>query len=438
VVASQRRSTRLAAWLALAGAAVLALSIVALIVRSVLAVVAALLSLALAAFAAWCAAARRGLARVVWAACAVLAVAGGTVALLVGGAGDELVVVAVSLALLTFAMRKAFDEAPRSDLRTTRRERKLLLVNPRSGDGKAAQAGLEREAVRRGIEPVVLGPGGDLRALAEELVLRADVIGMAGGDGSQAVVADVASAHDVAFVCVPVGTRNHFALDLGLDVTDVVAALDAFDSVGCVEHAIDLAHVNGRTFVNNVSLGIYAEIVKDRAYRAAKLATAARLLPDLLGEHGATGISFTGPDGELHEGTRLLLVSNNPYVLARLVGFGGRPRLDTGTLGIVAVDVAGAADAAALVSLEAVGAVTRFEGWHQWTADGLTVHAAGPVAAGVDGEAVLLEPPLVFATEPRALRARLSADADRRRARRAQERGGATQVLENLWAIAAG
>ena len=438
-MAPRRRSTRLAAWLALAAAAVLALSIAALLVLSTLAVVAALLALSLAAFAGWLAVSRRGGARLVWAAGAVLALAAGTLALVAGGAVKGFVAIAAALALLTLAMRRAFEEPARTEPPTPRRERKVLLVNPRSGDGKAARFELEQAAVRRGVEPVVLGPDDDLRSLAEQAARRADVIGMAGGDGSQALVAEVARAHDVPFVCVPAGTRNHFALDLGTDPADIIAALDAFDSDTSVERRIDLAEVNGRTFVNNVSLGLYAEIIKDRGYRQAKLATAARLLPDLLGAGEPTAaITFVGPDGELHEGPRLLLVSNNPYVLGRMVGFGGRPRLDTGRLGIVAVDVADAAEAAALVSLQSVGAVTRFDGWHEWTAEGLTVEAPGPVAAGIDGEAVVLEPPLVFSLAPRSLRVRLSPDADRRRARRTKEHAGAAEVLENLWALAAG
>ena len=62
---------------------------------------------------------------------------------------------------------------------------------------------------------------------------------MAGGDGSQALVAQVAMEHDVAYVCIPAGTRNHLALDLGLDRDDVVGALDAFRAG--TERPIDLA-----------------------------------------------------------------------------------------------------------------------------------------------------------------------------------------------------
>ena len=184
---------------------------------------------------------------------------------------------------------------------------------------------------------------------------------MAGGDGSQALVATVAARLDVAYVCVPAGTRNHFALDLGLDRDDVVGALDAFTHDH--ERRIDLAQVNDRVFVNNASLGVYAKVVQSHAYRDAKLQTWARLLPDLLGP-GADPIDlrFTTPDGHACDDAPLVLVSNNVYQLTQLAGAGTRERIDAGTLGIVAARVRSAADASTLVALELVGQVERFAG----------------------------------------------------------------------------
>ena len=75
----------------------------------------------------------------------------------------------------------------------------------------------------------------------------ADALAMAGGDGSQAVVAKVAAELDLPYACIPAGTRNHFALDLGVDRDDVVGALDAFVT-GAGERRVDLAEVNGQVF----------------------------------------------------------------------------------------------------------------------------------------------------------------------------------------------
>ena len=125
----------------------------------------------------------------------------------------------------------------------------------------------------------------------------ADVIGMAGGDGSQALVASVASQHDVPHVVIPAGTRNHFALDLGLDRDDVVAR--STPTPTAVERRIDLASVNGTTFVNNASMGALREVVQSPEYRDAKVQTVLDMLPDLLGPDAVPlDLRYVGPDGE--------------------------------------------------------------------------------------------------------------------------------------------
>jgi diacylglycerol kinase family enzyme len=278
----------------------------------------------------------------------------------------------------------------------------VLLMNARSGGGKVERFQLVEEARRRGIATVLLRPGDDLRALAEDAVAGgADVIGMAGGDGSQALVADIARRHDVAFVCVPAGTRNHFALDLGLDRADVAGALDAFGAA--VERRIDLATVDGRVFVNNASLGVYATVVQSAAYRDAKVSTTVAMLPDLLGPDApGFDLRYAGPDGRPAGSADLLLVSNNPYS-----GGGTRPRLDTGLLGIVAVRADSPAEVSTLIALETAGAIHRFRGFRQWTAPEFRIDSSQPVSVGLDGEALRLPPPLEFRILPGALRVRL-------------------------------
>src|SRR5262249_49789154 len=199
---------------------------------------------------------------------------------------------------------------------------------------------------------------------------------------------------------------NHFALDLGLNRNDVVGALDAFTDG--VEHRIDLATANGRTFVNNASLGLYAEVVQSPQYRDAKLRTAASVLPDLLGP-GATPLDlrYTGPDGQRHQTAHLILVSNNPYQLAIPGGGRGtRAQIDGGVLGIVTVTVASADEAWRFAALEAAGQVRRFPGWVEWSAPGFEVASGAQVQLGVDGEALVMDPPVVFASRPGALRVR--------------------------------
>jgi diacylglycerol kinase family enzyme len=280
-------------------------------------------------------------------------------------------------------------------------------MNLKSGGGKAERFDLPAQARRRGIEPIVLQPGDDLLQLAEDAIARgAAMIGMAGGDGSQALVASVAASHDVPLVCIPAGTRNHFALDLGLDRDDVLGALEGFGDA--VERRIDLAHVNDRVFVNNASLGVYAKVVQSEAYRDAKRETWTRMLPDLLGPDAEPiDLEFTAPDGSSWDDAPLVLVSNNPYQLTSLAGAGTRERIDTGTLGIVAARVRSAADVSKLVALELVGQVGRFPGLLSFSSADFEVRSHGPVEIGLDGEALVLEPPLRFSSLPGALRVRL-------------------------------
>jgi diacylglycerol kinase family enzyme len=272
--------------------------------------------------------------------------------------------------------------------------RPVLFVNPRSGGGRAARASLVERARERGIDALVLGPRHDLAALVDEAVADgADALGMAGGDGSLAVVAAAARAHGLPFVCVPAGTRNHFALDLGVDRHDLVGALDAFGDHG-VERSIDVAEVNGRVFLNNVSLGIYGEAVQQTGYRDAKVRTLLETTAEVLGpSRAAPEVRLVDDLGREHRHPAVVLVSNNPYALDRPVASGTRPRLDGGALGIVVLDPPRPrADPPARV----------------WSATHLAVDATAPVHAGVDGEAVELDAPLSFVIRPSAVRVRIS------------------------------
>jgi diacylglycerol kinase family enzyme len=272
-------------------------------------------------------------------------------------------------------------------------QRPVLFVNPRSGGGKAARAGLAERARERGIDVVEVRPDANLATLVDEAVARrADVLGMAGGDGSLAVVAAAARAHGLPFVCIPAGTRNHFALDLGVDRDDLVGSLDAF--ADAVERVIDVAEVNGRLFLNNVSLGIYGDAVQQPVYRDAKARTLLQTAAQVLGPSGAAAdLQLTDDRGRLYGHPAVVLVSNNPYALGPPPVTGTRPALDGCTLGVVVLDAPG---------------VGRSPG-RAWTATRLEVTAPRPLHAGIDGEAVELVPPLEFAISPAALRVRISA-----------------------------
>ena len=411
-----QRLAALAAIVCIAAATVLVLAGVA---RNVTHVLVAALSLVLCIVAGWYAVSRRGPARLAAGVVMAAALALVVTSLIFAHIRIWAVALAAALSLLSVASaRYALRRSPRAlnaaagqRPAVTAGRHPVLIMNLKSGGGKAERFGLAQECRRRGIETVVLGPGDDLLQLAEGAVARgADVIGMAGGDGSQALVAAVAARSGVPYVCVPAGTRNHFALDLGLDRDDVVGALDAF--AAGTERRIDLASVNGRTFVNNASLGLYAAITESSQYRDAKLRTAAAVLPDLLGPDAEPlDLSFTGPDGTSYPAAQMILVSNNPYQLAHAGGRGTRKRIDGGVLGIVTARITSAAEAAHFAALQAAGQTRRFAGWLEWSTRSFEIRSAGPVQLGVDGETLTMEPPLRFESQPGALRVRLPPQA---------------------------
>ncbi|HWG12641.1 MAG TPA: diacylglycerol kinase family protein [Streptosporangiaceae bacterium] len=376
VTARPTAAERVAAALSVLTLAAALVLLLAGAVRNLAGIILAAVALLVAVTAGWYAVSRAGLVRVL-----ALVLTAGAGAVL--GWGLAVSDPRLTRIVLTLALAAASVVCARVALRGTARSRRaaarlarpaapprhpVLIMNPKSGGGKAERFGLAGECRARGIEPIVLTPGDDLVKLAEDAIARgADVIGMAGGDGSQALVATVAARHGIPHVTVPAGTRNHFALDLGLDRDDVTGALDAFSDG--IERRVDLAEVNGRVFVNNASLGLYARIVQSPEYRDAKLKTAAGMLPDLLGPDARPlDLCFTAPDGIAYPTAHLILVSNDPYQLDQIGGRGTRERMDRGTLGVVTARISGPAQARRFVAFEAAGQVRRFEGWLEWDA----------------------------------------------------------------------
>ncbi|UJA20269.1 diacylglycerol kinase [Thermoleophilia bacterium SCSIO 60948] len=343
---------------------------------------------------------RRGAARAAGLGVGLVAM-GALATVLIGGDdhGGVALLIVLGLGLAAAAARTALAyRAPLPGVPPPARP--VLFLNPRSGGGKSTRFRLAQEARARGIDPIELEPGADLERLVRSAVGGgADAVAMAGGDGSQAVVARVAAELGLPYACIPAGTRNHFALDLGVDRDDVVGALDAFVDAG--ERRVDLAEVNGRVFVNNVSLGLYAEAVARDGYRDAKLRTIVDALPDAIGPGGQGGRSLRwhGPGGHVHSTAAAILVSNNRYRLGRAIGSGTRPRIDDGLLGVTVVARREAGEE---------GGGSRLRPWREWSAPRFEVDADGPIAAGIDGEATTLEPPLRFRTLPGVLRVRIS------------------------------
>ena len=275
----------------------------------------------------------------------------------------------------------------------------VLFVNPKSGGGKATKTGLADIARERGIDVRVLGKDDDLTQMARDAIAGgADALAMAGGDGSLGYVATAAIEAGVPFICIPAGTRNHFARDVGLDRSDVVGALDALEGELRV---IDFATVNGRVFLNVASLGLYATVVSNPDYRDAKAETTIATLQQLEESGEPFDLRFADGGGEHRNTADLVMVSSNAYTVSGLLAdIGKRARLDRGQLGILMLEIQDATAVATFAALYAAGQIDRFSGWSQWTADGFTVESDEPVPLGVDGETISMEPPLRFEIHP--------------------------------------
>ena len=163
---------------------------------------------------------------------------------------------------------------------------------------------------------------------------------------------------------------------------------------------------------------------------------------DLLQTESQTGLLFCCAHAADHDKCNSQRQPNRAAALHgrvtdRLGGIGSRPRLDSGQLGIVAVQIANVAQAAKLVSLNAARQLSRFDGWREWSAPEFEVASNGPVATGIDGEAVVLEPPLRFTIAPGALTVLLPPSVTGL-SPAALRPGFTGSTLRDLWRLAAG
>jgi diacylglycerol kinase family enzyme len=349
--------------------------------------------------------AKRGLARWLGLAVAILAV--GTLIYLYARS-DVLVLAVVAIVLFAAggaAARSALDTEDDNWMPTVdvpRASRPFIVMNPHSGGGKVVKFDLKAKAESLGAEVALLdGPGYvDVAALVRAAITRgADLLGVAGGDGTQALVAGIAAEHDLPFLVISAGTRNHFALDLGLDRDDPSTCLAALSDG--VEVRVDLGMLEDRPFVNNASFGAYAEIVQSPQYRDHKEGTILSMLPDLLTGKNAERLSVRVGNSTV-DGSQAILVSNNPYGSGRLIDMGRRNRLDQAVLGVVA----GRLDSAA----HAVDLMRRDQGQSLSVLAGREVQIDADTAeipVGVDGEALTVSTPVHLTIRPGALRVRL-------------------------------
>ncbi|MGI9584591.1 MAG: diacylglycerol/lipid kinase family protein [Acidimicrobiia bacterium] len=410
---SQRR--RIAAIASVVMLGVVAIVLVQVLLHNTISLVLGIPGLAVAVVGAWWVvtevAPRRGIGAIVFVLGVVMVVAALTRAVRQAQRGFLAVVLAIAfiyiaLWLARFSLTRPIPQGPSNAIVPPRSPtRPVLMCNPWSGGGKVDSFGLVTLAEQMGVEVVMLAEGLDLEVLTRDAVARgADCLGMAGGDGSQALVASVAVEHGLPFVCIPAGTRNHFALDLGIDRNDPRGAMGAF---GAPEQRwIDYATVNDRLFVNNVSLGIYATIVQSDEYRDAKVEVTRSMLTEHLGRQSEPfDLQYDAPDeGREEDDAHLIMVSNNPYVLGASRDVAQRRHLDSGKLGVFAVSTRTGENAARLMTLSALGLRNLSPHWHEFAAPQFEVRSrSGTAYMGVDGEALEAETPLRFESHPLGL-----------------------------------
>jgi diacylglycerol kinase family enzyme len=281
-----------------------------------------------------------------------------------------------------------------------------LIINPAAGSAATLTESLTRAARERGIGMRVLEPGEDATFAASRAAdVGAESLAVAGGDGTVAAVAGVAVERNLPLVVVPTGTLNHFARDLGLDLARPLAALDAFAS-SHHERRVDVGRINGRPFINNVSLGLYAEMLADPGYRQDKLGVAQAKLQAAFSDPKLRGaLRITPPDEAPLESIVAVVVSNNPYEFARWDRLGQRHNLDAGTLQVSVLDAGTLDELERLLAGTLLGAIEFRPALRHWTSERLETGILGEVVrAGVDGEPITLNAPLRFWVDPGALR----------------------------------
>jgi len=281
-------------------------------------------------------------------------------------------------------------------------QRPVLVLNPRSGSVQAVRDQLLETADRYGVQVHEAATPTELLAVARKAVADgADVLGVAGGDGSLAAVAAVAIEAELPFVCVPAGTRNHFARDLGLDRADPAAAIEAF--VAGPERRVDVATVGERLFLNNASIGVYAALVHEPSYRDDRVAAIDGVLESMLDRDALpVQVSFRDGSGNAWDQVLVLFVSNNAYPLT---SFGGRSRLDAGMLEVSALRRTEGQEIGRALENLFNGGYRAGEGWARWTTTSFEVDSpSGKLEVGIDGEPVVVDTPIEFKIHAAALR----------------------------------
>ncbi len=286
-----------------------------------------------------------------------------------------------------------------------------VLINPTSG-ALASPGAVDRLCAllaEHGLdgELHILEHGADATAVARTLIARhaPPLLVAAGGDGTVSAVAAALANGACALGVLPAGTLNHFAKDVGIPLAlpEAVAALAAGH-----QRRIDMAEVNGRPFINNSSLGIYADVVharqREQRRGRAKWIALAHSIVAVLHRNPVVAVRIRAGGETLVQRAPFVFVGNNAYTI-RGLHIGTRPRMDAGEIGIY---VAARASRARLVWTGVAALFGRETGADQlrvFTGNEVWVETRRPEArVSIDGEVITLAAPFHYRSLPAALR----------------------------------
>jgi diacylglycerol kinase family enzyme len=285
-----------------------------------------------------------------------------------------------------------------------------VIVNASAGKGwDAAQvAALEAQFLAAGVEARVLPArsGSELQALAEEAVRESPAMIVAGGgDGTISTVAGVLKSTGIILGVLPLGTLNHFARDLAIPL-EVEAAVRVI-AAGRTE-SVDMGQVNERTFINNSSLGIYPDIVRDRERQQRRLGRGKRWALVWASITALRRSPFVSVrlvlDGEARDfRTPFVFIGNNEYRMEGL-NIGTRASLRAGQLSVYVTQRRGRLALFALGLRALFGRLEQARDFLAATVQSVEVGTRRRrIAVATDGEVAFMEPPLRYRILPAAL-----------------------------------
>ena len=286
-----------------------------------------------------------------------------------------------------------------------------FIFNVHAGGG-SGRAWLETnrqavETVAAGGPITVVESGAQIQAAVDQALARqCEAVVAGGGDGTLNAVASRLVGLPTAFGVLPLGTLNHFAKDARLPA-DPSAAL-RFIATGHTAQ-LDVGEVNGLFFLNNSSIGLYVDLVRDRERQQTRLGRGkwpafAWAMVGALRRYPFLTVALTMDGHALSHRTPFVFVGNNAYRTEGLQ-IGQRDGLRGGALSVYVADRAGRWRLLALGLRALVGRLRQARDFRAFGATELRIDTGHQhLRVAIDGELRRLDAPLHYRIRPGALR----------------------------------